>query len=122
MAVQENEGHSGHPLTWQQQTHWASPMLTCKGGISVGMSPPWSWGTGEEASACLPVGCKTIAVSTHLCLLGGGGPTNMEGSGWVMAPHRMSYRPLASDLATANSTCWRSLISRGCASNHRKLA
>ena len=37
-------------------------------------------------------------------------------------PWRMSYRPLASNLATTNSTCWRPLVSRHSASHHRKLA
>ena len=74
------------------------------------MSLPWGWGTGEGALASWAIGCKTIAVGTHLHLLGRGRMTDMECLGWVMAPWRMLYRPLASNLATANYTCWRPLV------------
>ena len=80
-------------------------MLICRGVILVGMSPPRGQGTEGGALASWAVRYKTIAVGTHLHLLGGGMPTDMERSGWAMVPQRTLYRPLASDLATANSTC-----------------
>ena len=139
MVAWEDEGLWGQPLTWQWETQWASPTLTFRGAISVGMSPIWGWGTGREGTPCSDapkaaalvswaVGHDTVVVGTHLNLLGGGGTTDMRGSGWVMAPCRMLYRALAFDLATANSTCWRPLVPRcptfshrHSVSNHRKL-
>ena len=34
----------GHPLTQQQYTQWASPILTQGGVIPAGMLPPWVGG------------------------------------------------------------------------------
>ena len=90
------------------------PYIDSRGVNKVGMSPPWGWGTGKEALASWAVGFETTAVGTCLHLLVRGGPTDVEGSGQVMVPQRMSYRPLASDLASANSTCWRPLVILPC--------
>ena len=51
------------------------------------------WGTFGGTSASWAVRHETIAVGTCLCLLGGGGLTEVERSGWVRAHWRMSYRP-----------------------------
>ena len=65
---------------------------------------------------------QAVAVDTHLHLLGRGRPTDVERSGWVMASQMMSYSPSASDQATTNSTCWRSLVSRHSAFHCTELA
>ena len=74
-------------------------------------------GSGAKGSKAIvldscAVGLMTVAVPTSLHLLGRGGTTDAEESGWIMAPQRRLYKLSASDPATANSTCWRPSASR----------
>ena len=152
MAALFPDGHGAHKCRWWCG-NWgslrtplnlvvidqlASPMLTCRGAISACMSLPWGWEIGKgvpcsdvpNAAALVhhAIRHETIAVGTCLCLLGGGRTTDVKGSGWVIAPCRMSYRPLNFIPAMAYSTCWRPLVPRCSASSnshstscHRKL-
>ena len=110
----EDEGPSGHPSTCASTLHRPSeapPMLICRGIISVGRLPPRGWGTDGEPWPLGLSGYKTIAVGIHLCLFGRGKDQQMwKDLARSWSPQRMLYRPSASDLATANSTCWRPLI------------
>ena len=120
----------GIPLCWhigvssQQVYHLLGVGRQVMGAPLFWCAPSSFWTDGSKAAASVSwaVGCKTVAVGTHLCLLDGGRLTDMEGSGWVMAPCRMLYRSLVFDPATANSTCWRSLVSRCSISSHRHSA
>ena len=120
MVVWEVEGPSLHPLTHSDRLG-EYPHVNMQGISSVHRLPPR---VREQMGELWPFGLlgETIAVGTYLHLLGRGRSADVERSGWVMAPQRMSYRTSASDLATANSTCWRLLVSRHSTSHHRKLA
>ena len=61
------------------------------------MPPSSSQTNGSKAVALgsWTVRLKIIAVGIHLCLLGRGGPTDVEESGWVMAPQEEVIQALS---------------------------
>ena len=85
-----------------------------RGAIYAGITAFLDWEINRKGTSCsdvLPLGLETkgfevivldswvvkletMAVATHLCLLGRGGPIDAEESGWVMAPKRRFYKSL----------------------------
>ena len=118
----------GHPLHWHIEV--SSQWVCCPLGVGGQTRGPLFWFT--QGCSFSPLGCQArdqCGRHPHLYLLGRGRATDVRGSGQVMVPCRMLYRPLAFDLVTMNSSCWRPLVPRCSASSyrhstfqHRKLA
>ena len=102
-----------HSDSQRCHSNWYCFFLRLRDGYrraSCTEAPPL--GLGTIASDSWAVGPETVAVATHLCLLGRDRPTDTDRPGWVIAPQMRSYRPSVPDPTTANSICWRPLASR----------